>query len=184
MTKRRVASLAMTSLAIVAADQITKALVRASLGIGESRVLVPGILWLTRVHNTGAAFGMLRGQQWLLMGVAVAVLAAIVWVAARMKPRSRMAWAALAMIAAGALGNLIDRAVLDGVTDFFDLGWFPVFNVADISLDVGVALLVWWLLFSKEHGHHMTADGQAAVSGSPDDPQHAESRPGGEEPAP
>lgn len=153
MSKRRVALLAMTTLAIVAVDQITKALVRSSFELGESHPVVPGVLWLTRVHNTGAAFGMFRGQQWFLIAVAVVVLGAIGWVIVRVRPASPIARVALAMIAAGALGNLIDRAVLGGVTDFLDLGWFPVFNVADMSLDVGVALIVWWLLFSAEHRH-------------------------------
>lgn len=153
MTKRRVALLAVTALAIVVVDQVTKAMVRSSFEIGESHPVVPGLLWLTRVHNTGAAFGMFRGQQWFLIAVAVIVLCVIAWTAVRVKPESAIARLALAMIAAGALGNLIDRVVLGGVTDFFDLGWFPVFNVADMSLDVGVALLVWWLLLSPEHRH-------------------------------
>lgn len=153
MTKRRVALLAVTALAIVVVDQITKAMVRSSFDLGESRPIVSGLLWLTRVHNTGAAFGMFRGQQWFLIAVAVVVLGAIAWAVVRLKSRSLVARVALSMIAAGALGNLIDRAVLGGVTDFLDLGWFPVFNVADMSLDVGVALLVWWLLFSPQHRH-------------------------------
>jgi len=164
VTKRRVAVLAGTALAILAADQITKALVRASFDIGESRPLISGVLWLTHVHNTGAAFGMFRGQQWFLIGVAVVVLCAIGWVAVRVSPESPVARAALAMIAAGALGNLVDRAASGGVTDFLDLGWFPVFNVADISLDIGVALLVWWLLFSREHRHDEHAPGEDATS--------------------
>lgn len=155
MSKRRVALLAVTTLAIVAVDQITKAMVRSSFDLGESQPIVAGVLWLTRVHNTGAAFGMFRGQQWFLIAVAAVVLGAIVWVAARVRPESAVARFALAMIAAGAMGNLIDRALLGGVTDFLDLGWFPVFNVADMSLDVGVALLVWWLLFSKEHASQL-----------------------------
>ncbi|MDO8848523.1 MAG: signal peptidase II [Coriobacteriia bacterium] len=172
MTKRRVAVLAGTVLCILAADQITKALVRASFEIGESHPVVSGVLWLTHVHNTGAAFGMFRGQQWFLIGVAIAVLAAIGWTAVRVRLESPLARTALAMIAAGTLGNLVDRAVSGGVTDFLDLGWFPVFNVADISLDVGVALLVWWLLFSSEHAKD--AGVAAAVVASPEEPDPAE----------
>ena len=59
----------------------------------------------------------------------------------------------LGLIAGGALGNILDRVRQGYVTDFLDFKFWPVFNVADISLDVGVALLVWWLLFSPEHRH-------------------------------
>lgn len=151
MTSRRGALFAVTIAGILAADQVTKWLVRSTFEIGESRPIVSGALWLTHVKNTGAAFGMFRGQQWLLIAIAVVVLCSITLAMARMKSGSLLAHTALAMIAAGTCGNLIDRAVSGGVTDFLDLGWFPVFNVADISLDVGVALLVWWLLFGSEH---------------------------------
>jgi signal peptidase II len=136
--------------------------VRASFGIGESRTIIPGVLWLTHVNNTGAAFGMLRGQQWFLILVATLVLAAIGWIAVRARPESLLARTALAMIAAGAAGNLIDRVIAGGVTDFVDFGWWPVFNVADMSLDIGVALLVWWLLFGAEHRRRADEAGKAA----------------------
>jgi len=86
VTKRRVALLAVTALAIVVVDQVTKAMVRSSFVVGESHPLVSGVLWLTHVHNTGAAFGMFRGQQWFLMAVAVVVLGAIAWVIVRVRP--------------------------------------------------------------------------------------------------
>lgn len=151
MTKRRMALFAATALGILVADQVSKALVRASFALGESHPLIPGVLWLTHVKNTGAAFGMFRGQQWALIGVALLVLATITWAMLRVRPQSLIARTALAMIAAGACGNLIDRIAAGGVTDFLDLGWWPVFNVADMSLDIGVVLLVWWLLFASEH---------------------------------
>jgi len=170
VTRRRVALFAATALVIVAADQVTKALVRASFALGESRPVIRGVLWLTHVKNTGAAFGMLRGQQWLLVSVAVTVLIVIAYVAARVRPQSLLARTALAMIAAGACGNLIDRAFAGGVTDFMDLGWWPVFNIADMSLDIGVAILVWWLLFGKEHALTDTASTSPAEGDDPASP--------------
>lgn len=150
MTKRRTLLFAATLLGVIAADQVTKALVRASFVIGESRQVIPGVVWLTHVNNTGAAFGLFQGRQWLLVSVAIVVLGVIGYVAFRVCPKSRVAWIALGLVAAGAVGNLIDRVASGGVTDFIDFGWWPVFNVADIALDVGVALLVGWLLFSRE----------------------------------
>lgn len=151
MFRRRALLFAGTALGVIAIDQITKALVRSDMSIGESRPLIDGVLWLTRVYNTGAAFGMFSEQRPMLIVIAVVVLAVIAYVAFHLRPRSLAARTALALIAAGAVGNLIDRIVLHGVTDFLDLGWWPVFNVADMSLDVGVVLLVWWVLFSDEH---------------------------------
>jgi len=140
-----------TTLGVLLTDQVTKAMVRSSMEVGQSDPVIDGVLWLTRVHNTGAAFGLFRGQQGMLIIIAVTVLAAIAYVIARVRPERPAARTALALVSAGALGNLIDRVTLGGVTDFLDIGRWPVFNVADISLDVGVAILVWWVLFGKEH---------------------------------
>lgn len=162
MPKRRVACFVATMAGVIAIDQFTKGLVRTYMVQGHPRPVIEGVLWLTRVKNTGAAFGILDGHRWPLVLVAVVALAVVVFVAIRLSPRSVLARTALALIAGGAAGNLIDRAVSGGVTDFLDLGWWPVFNVADMCLDVGVAMLVWWLLFSKEHAH----DG-ASAGGDP-----------------
>lgn len=151
MFRRRALLFAGTALGVVVIDQVTKALVRSEMAIGESRPIIDGVLWLTRVHNTGAAFGMFSDQRLMLIAIAFVVLSVIGYVALHLRPRSLAARTALALIAAGAVGNLVDRIVLHGVTDFLDLGWWPVFNVADMSLDIGVALLVWWVLFSDEH---------------------------------
>lgn len=151
MFRRRALLFAGTALGVIVVDQVTKALVRSGMAIGQSRPIVDGVLWLTRVHNTGAAFGMFSQQRPMLIAIAIVVLAIIGYVAFHLRPRSLAARTALALIAAGAVGNLIDRVVLHGVTDFLDLGWWPVFNVADMSLDIGVAILVWWVLFSDEH---------------------------------
>lgn len=163
MSRHRVLAFTVAAGAVVSLDQITKALVRASFEMGESRPVIEGVLWLTRVHNTGAAFGLLRGKQWLLIAVAALVLIAVGYVFIKSGPRNGAARAGLALIAGGAIGNLIDRIAACGVTDFFDLGWFPVFNVADIALDVGVVLLAYWILFGGEH--HATDP--AAASAEP-----------------
>lgn len=151
MTHRRAWLFIATVLGIIGVDQASKALVRSWLGLNQARQLLDGILWLTHVENTGAAFGLFPQTKWLLIAVAAGVLALIAYVAAFVRPENRWAQLALALIAGGAAGNLIDRLARGTVTDFFDLGWFPVFNVADICLDVGVAILVWWLVFGQEH---------------------------------
>lgn len=143
---------------VVAVDQSSKAVIRDRMAVGDSLPIIDGALWLTHVENTGAAFGMLRGQQWLLIATAVLMLAVVAYVMTRIRPADPWVRASLALVTGGALGNLIDRSIAGAVTDFFDLGWFPVFNVADIALDVGVAIIVMVLLFRGEHalaGHHV-----------------------------
>ena len=137
--------------AVVVGDQVSKAAVRADMAIGESLPVIDGVFWLTHVENTGAAFGMLRGQQWLLIATAAAMLAVVAYVMVQLRPLDSWVHWALALVSGGAIGNLIDRVLTGAVTDFFDLGWFPVFNVADIALDVGVVVLVVLLLFKGEH---------------------------------
>jgi signal peptidase II len=138
------------ALGILAVDQITKGLVRARFAIGESLTLIPHLLHLTPVHNVGAAFGLLPGRQPFFIATSVAVLIAIVIYWMRAKPSQWPVVVALAMITAGAVGNLIDRAFIGEVTDFLEFGFidFPVFNVADMSIVGGVGLLAAWILFA------------------------------------
>jgi signal peptidase II len=136
---------------LVVADQITKALVRRSLDLHESITLVPDMLALTRVHNTGAAFGMFnamefQGKSIVLTAVATLALVGVGWYAASIPLRDRLARLGVACILAGALGNLIDRATFGYVLDFVDASWqgwhFWAFNVADAAITMGVILMI------------------------------------------
>lgn len=132
--------------AVVLADQATKHWVRAALPVDGSRPLVPGFIHLTHVHNTGAAFGLFRGQTpWL---IAAAVLALGLAVAFRKaiarEPAAVQAGCALGL--GGAAGNLIDRVARGYVTDFIDLRVWPVFNLADAAIVVGALVLAWGIL--------------------------------------
>jgi signal peptidase II len=143
------------ALAIVALDQLTKLIVRQRFELHESVTVIPGFFDLTRVHNTGAAFGMLNDVDFPMKPVALAVVAtaALAGVAlyAAMLPASQwLARLGLACILGGAAGNLIDRVTLGHVVDFFDFhyaGWhFWAFNVADAAITVGVGLMILDLL--------------------------------------
>jgi len=140
--------------AILAADQITKYLIQLYLSpVGTSLPLIPGVFQLTNAHNTGAAWGMLPGFRWMFIPLTLVVCGAIAYVLIRHHKRlcvfSRIT---LALLFAGAVGNLIDRVALSYVRDFLDfcLINFPVFNVADSSLTVGCILLVVDALFLKD----------------------------------
>ena len=136
---------------IVIADQITKAMVRRVLDLHESIPVIPDLLALTRVHNTGAAFGMFNsmdfpGKTLLLTVVATLALAGVAWYALSIPRSERLARLGVACILGGALGNLIDRATAGYVLDFVDAYWqgwhFWAFNVADAAISIGVILMI------------------------------------------
>jgi signal peptidase II len=140
---------------IVLLDQATKAIVRRRFELHDSIEVVPGFFSLTRVHNTGAAFGMLNDVDFpfkpaVLLLVASAALAGVALYAAMLPPAQWMARIGLAFILGGAAGNLIDRVTVGYVVDFFDVFWrgwhFWAFNVADAAITVGVSLMILDLL--------------------------------------
>ena len=142
---------AIVALTVVVLDQATKAMVRPSLALHESRELIPGFLDLTRVHNTGAAFGMLNAAEFPLKTVVLSVVAAIAlggvaWYAATVPLSDRLARNGIAGVLGGAIGNLIDRAKDGYVLDFVDAYWkgwhFWAFNVADAAITVGVIFMI------------------------------------------
>ena len=142
-------------LAIVIADQVTKAVIRRALDLHESISIVPDVLALTRVHNTGAAFGMLNaldfpGKTVVLTLVATIALTGVAWYSSSVPASDRLARLGVACILGGAIGNLIDRATAGYVLDFVDASWrgwhFWAFNVADAAITVGVILMILDLL--------------------------------------
>jgi signal peptidase II len=135
---------------VIGADQATKAAVRAGMEVGESVPLIGRVLSLTHVSNTGAAFGLFRGNILFFIVMASAVLGAIAIVLWRYRGTSVLFAASLSLIFGGAAGNLIDRSVAGRVTDFIDVHIWPVFNVADIALNVGVALLILYLIVHRD----------------------------------
>lgn len=140
---------------VVALDQAAKAVVRATLALHESVEVIPHFFSLTRVHNYGAAFGLMNAVDFpfktaLLALVAAAALVALAWYGASLPAEQRLARTGLALVVGGAAGNLIDRLQAGYVVDFVDLYWrgwhFWAFNVADASITVGVALMIFDML--------------------------------------
>lgn len=139
-------------LATLALDQLTKAIVRSSVPQGEVSPLVPGIVDLTHVRNMGAAFGLFPGRQPIFVATSFVVLLVIGAYWRRDRPTAWPVVIGIGLVAGGAVGNLIDRVFLTKVTDFLSFAFvdFPVFNIADMGIVCGVALLVLWLLFGPE----------------------------------
>lgn len=142
--RQAVGRAAVVALVALALDQLSKAVVRAEISPGERIDLFAGI-GLVRVRNEGIAFGLFDGA-----GVAVLVLVAgaFTLLLAHFLISSERSglWLPVGLLAGGALGNLVDRIAHGAVTDFIDPPNWPAFNVADIEITLGVALLLLLLL--------------------------------------
>ena len=136
---------------ILISDQALKLWAEQALKLGASETVIPGFFSLTRVHNTGVAFGMAQGNNLLTGLLAAGILVWAAWMARSWDWSRRFVQIVTAMVAAGAVGNLIDRVRLGYVLDFCDFhvrGWsWPAFNIADACISVGVGLLILsWLV--------------------------------------
>ncbi|MDD2221716.1 MAG: signal peptidase II [Clostridia bacterium] len=128
---------------LLVVDQVTKYLVVSSLELGQSYPLIDGVFRLTYVQNDGAAFSILQGQRWFFVVITLIALVMMVFVRYKYYKKDKWMTLALAVLAAGALGNLIDRFLYGYVVDFFDfyLINFAVFNVADCCIVVSLVFI-------------------------------------------
>lgn len=133
--------------AVIALDQLTKALVRGSLARGEEREILGGVK-LVYVRNDGVAFNLLQGGGWLVTALTLAALVALVAFFATHTERPCL-WIPTGLLLGGALGNLADRVRDGAVTDFAKLPLWPAFNVADVAITFGVIALVLVLEFGS-----------------------------------
>jgi len=145
---------------IVVFDQAAKALVRSRFELHDSVEVIPGLFNLTRVHNYGAAFGLMNAAQFpfktaLLSIVAAVALLALTLYAATLPAEQRLTRVGLGLIVGGAAGNLIDRIGAGYVVDFVDVYWrgwhFWAFNVADAAITIGVGFMILDLLDMRTH---------------------------------
>lgn len=140
---------ALVAVGVVVADQAVKALVRATIDRGEEIDLLLGIQ-LVNVRNRGIAFGLFSDGGFLLVLFAVAALIALLIFFARHRDRP-VVWLPTGLLIGGATGNLIDRTREGAVTDWFDLPWWPAFNVADVAITFGVLTLLYVLEGPPRH---------------------------------
>ena len=150
-------------LAVVIADRATKLIIERYTASDFRLVLIPHFAAIVHSVNTGMAFGLLgdSSAKWvslMLMIVAAAVVILLVWWLATGRVGTALMRAALALIAGGAAGNLLDRVVHGGVTDFVELhaGSFvwPAFNVADAAITIGALLILGELFLGEQHSAH------------------------------
>lgn len=137
---------------LVSVDQLVKFWAVASLKAIDTIPIIPGVLQLHYVENRGAAFSLLENHQWIFIIFAVIVIAAIAYGLKSGYIQTNLGRISLLLVCAGAVGNLIDRVVRHFVVDmiYFSLIDFPVFNIADIFVCVGVALFFWYVMFQHK----------------------------------
>ena len=131
-------------------DQAVKLLIRGTMYVGESISVIGNFFAITYVQNRGAAFSLFTGKGIFLTVVPFAALLAAIWYMERHRSAHFTLSLALQLIIAGGFANLIDRVALGYVTDMFDFRVWPVFNIADICICVGCAVLVLYIfVFDK-----------------------------------
>lgn len=144
ITRSALLLLVLAAVVVFALDRWTKLLVIHAFLPGESRLVIPHLLWWTYVQNTHGAFGLFGNSPGLLIVLAVIVLGMFAYAFRDAVQRSRVVAVAFGMIVGGAIGNIVDRFQHRWVVDFIDFRtiWPNVFNVADACITTGVGLLV------------------------------------------
>lgn len=129
---------------VLVIDQVTKWLVVKYMELGESIPLWKDVFHLTSHRNAGAAFGILQNQRWFFVVITIFILAGIIYYLHRVRLTQPLLALGLSLVLGGALGNFIDRALFGEVVDFlhFILINFPIFNVADSAISIGVGLII------------------------------------------
>jgi signal peptidase II len=151
-------------------DQLTKALVIANLSPGHSWPET-GFLRITHAWNTGTAFSLFQGQSSLLTYVSFGAVIALYFVYRSVESPTIWVRIAFGMLLGGAFGNLIDRLRLGHVTDFIDVGPWPIFNIADSSIVVGIAVLFlfFWITSNEQKEEPGKAPNQSSSDGDSQD---------------
>lgn len=135
---------------LILADQAIKFLVVSLMELGESIPVFAGIFHITYIENPGAAFGLFANQRLVFIVAGILVIAAACLMYRRLMSEKVIIRWGVALLLGGAVGNLIDRLRIGGVIDFLDFRIWPVFNIADIGICVGVALLMYALIYDTE----------------------------------
>lgn len=138
-----------TAILVLVADQITKSIIIERVPENSSIEIIRGLLYITHVKNSGAAFGMFQGYTNILAVVSIVAIVLIIILKVILKLDFAFYNVSLGFILGGAIGNLIDRYFLGEVTDFINLSFIPVFNIADFSLIVGFCLII--ILIIREY---------------------------------
>ena len=137
---------------IAAADQLIKYAVVQNFALGDVKELIHGVLSLTHIRNTGAAWSMMAGKTWFLIGMPLVIIVFALGFIYKNRHGSKLGLISMAMVLGGGIGNLIDRIRLKEVVDYIraDFINFPIFNFADICVVIGAVLFCIYIICSEE----------------------------------
>lgn len=138
-----------TAIAALVLDQFTKYYISNNFVMAETKPLIPHVLGITYVYNTGGAWGMLKDQTWLLLSVTIVIMLVCIALLLKFGVKNKLMFWAITLILSGGVGNMSDRIFRGGrVIDFFDLLFmeYPVFNVADCAIVIGAGMLLLYFL--------------------------------------
>lgn len=131
-------------------DQLLKYWIRSNMTIGQSIPVISGIFHITYIENPGAAFGILANHRILFLLLTIAITGIMVYLYLSLRNKKSLAALSLGLVISGAVGNFIDRFLRGTVTDMFDFQIWPIFNIADICICIGIAILCYVLIFKGE----------------------------------
>ncbi len=131
---------------IVLVDQLSKLLVLTNMKLGESFIVIPGLFNITYSENPGAAFGIMAYRTNFFLIITMILMIVILFLMIKLASEYKLLKVGLALQFGGATGNFIDRIRTGYVVDFFDLNFWPIFNVADIAIVAGVFILIYYII--------------------------------------
>ena len=131
-------------------DQLAKGYITASMHLGQSIPIVKDYFYITYVLNPGAAFGIFEHQRLFFIAVALILIGAAIYFRKRILNENILVQYGVGLLLGGAIGNLYDRLQSGLVVDFFDFRFWPVFNIADVAICVGAALIIFDICFRRE----------------------------------
>lgn len=147
-------------IAVLVLDQLTKVFINTTMELGESMDVISGFFRITNLHNTGAAWSMFEGKMLFFYIISVVFLVLMVYFY-RSEEADKLTKYGVVLMMAGTIGNFIDRLFLQYVRDFLDfviIGYdFPVFNIADMSLCIGVGVVLLAVFLESYGGYHKCA---------------------------
>lgn len=135
---------------VLALDQASKFLIKNNLKLSDSIPIIPDFFHITYIENPGAAFGMLAHKRLFFILVTLVILIIMFYLYFKVGRANKVLSIALGLVVGGAIGNLIDRVITGTVTDFIDFRVFPIFNIADMAIVVGMVIIAFQVIIRGE----------------------------------